>query len=93
MSSGAKSQLLSKSRRNSMQATSNTQRSLVLGYLGMRRMIGIIGIMLPIVLVFGGMLFLPVFPLSYFWPYLGHGSCSSASSANRVMRQSRGLAL
>ena len=34
MSSEAKSQLLSKSRRNSMQATSNTQRSLVLGLPG-----------------------------------------------------------
>jgi hypothetical protein len=40
-----------------MQATPNTQRSLVLGYLGLRRMIGIIGIMLPIVLIFGRMIF------------------------------------
>src|SRR5260221_2566290 len=44
-------------RRNSMQATPNTQHSLALGYLGLRRMIGLIGILLPIVLIVGRMLF------------------------------------
>lgn len=44
-------------RKNSMQATPNTQHSLVLGYLGLRRMIGIIGILLPIVLIVGRMIF------------------------------------
>lgn len=44
-------------RRNSMQATPNTQHALALGYLGLRRMIGLIGILLPIVLIVGRMIF------------------------------------
>jgi magnesium-transporting ATPase (P-type) len=40
-----------------MYATSDPQRFLVLSYLGLRKMIGIIGIMLPLVLVLGRMIF------------------------------------
>jgi hypothetical protein len=50
------SSLLPKSRRNGMNATSNTQDSLVLSYLGLRKGIGIIGITLPFVLVIGKMI-------------------------------------
>jgi len=39
-----------------MQATPNTQRSLVMSYLGLRKSIGVIGVMLPIVLAVGKML-------------------------------------
>ena len=51
-----KSSPLPKSRRNSLNATSNTQDSLVLSYLGLRKGIGIIGMALPFVLVIGKMI-------------------------------------
>jgi hypothetical protein len=40
-----------------MQTTSTTQRSLVLSYLGLRKSIGIIGILLPFVLALGAWIF------------------------------------
>src|SRR5690348_5025109 len=51
-----KSSLLPRSWRYGMQAIPEAEQSLVLSYLGLRKCIGIIGMTLPFVLVFGRML-------------------------------------